>query len=55
MKTVHFVMQGKGGAGKTFTASILAQYLAQKTGKPIHCFDTDPINKSPWDRIGVWG
>jgi len=46
MKTVHFVMQGKGGAGKTFTASILAQYLAQKTGKPIHCFDTEPINKS---------
>jgi len=46
MKTVHFVMQGKGGAGKTFTSSILAQYLAQKTGKPVHCFDTDPVNKS---------
>lgn len=46
MKTVHFVMQGKGGAGKTFTTSILAQYLSQKTGNPIHCFDTDPVNKS---------
>ncbi len=46
MKTVHFVLQGKGGAGKTFTSSILTQYLAQKSSAPVHCFDTDPVNKS---------
>ena len=46
MKTVHFVMQGKGGVGKTFISSMLAQYLQDVTGNSITCFDTDPVNKS---------
>ena len=46
MKTVHLVMQGKGVVGKTFISSALAQYLIHATGKPVHCFDTDPVNKS---------
>ena len=46
MKTVHFVMQGKGGVGKTFISSILAQYLQISTDSLITCFDTDPVNKS---------
>jgi len=46
MKTVHFVLQGKGGVGKTFISSIVAQYLGHASGAPVHCFDTDPVNKS---------
>lgn len=45
MKEVHFTMQGKGGAGKSFITSILAQYLKKRVGdKQVRCFDTDPIN-----------
>jgi hypothetical protein len=42
MTHVHLVLQGKGGVGKTFVASTLAQYLARKG--PIDCIDTDPVN-----------
>ena len=40
---VHFVLQGKGGVGKSFVAAIIAQYF-RGAGKPVHCFDTDPVN-----------
>lgn len=46
MKTIHIIMQGKGGVGKTFISSIVAQYLKESTKIPVHCFDTDPVNKS---------
>lgn len=45
MKTVHFTLQGKGGVGKTFVSSIMAQYLMAKTPDVI-CIDTDPVNAS---------
>lgn len=45
MKKVFFVLQGKGGVGKTFAASVLAQYLRKQTDSVI-CFDTDPVNQS---------
>ncbi len=45
MKTVHFTMQGKGGVGKTFVSSIMAQYLLSKTDDVV-CIDTDPVNAS---------
>ena len=41
--TVHFILQGKGGVGKSFVSAILAQFLSRKTSK-LHCFDTDPVN-----------
>ncbi|MDK4526241.1 conjugal transfer protein TraL [Kingella kingae] len=44
MKEVHFVVQGKGGVGKSFCASILAQYLQETCHDPLYCFDTDPVN-----------
>lgn len=45
MKEVHFTMQGKGGAGKSFVTSILSQYLKKRVGdQNVACFDTDPIN-----------
>ncbi len=41
--TVHLVLQGKGGVGKSFVSAILAQYLGSTAGA-VHCFDTDPVN-----------
>ena len=41
--TVHLILQGKGGVGKSLVSSILAQYFRDKQ-KTVHCFDTDPIN-----------
>lgn len=44
-RSAHFVLQGKGGVGKSFIASLLAQYLADQ-GRLQGCFDTDPVNGS---------
>jgi CobQ/CobB/MinD/ParA nucleotide binding domain len=41
--TVHLVLQGKGGVGKSFVSAILAQYFKEKQ-RPVCCFDTDPVN-----------
>jgi hypothetical protein len=41
--TAHFVLQGKGGVGKSYVSAVLAQYFQHK-GKPLHCVDTDPVN-----------
>ena len=43
MKTVHMTLQGKGGVGKSFVASLLAQYHLEK-GLDTVCIDADPIN-----------
>ena len=43
MKQVHFTLQGKGGVGKTFVSSLIAQYLRSK-GEPVVVIDTDPVN-----------
>lgn len=40
---VHLSLQGKGGVGKSFVASILAQYLVARNVS-VRCVDTDPIN-----------
>ena len=45
MKQIHFVLQGKGGVGKSFVAALLAQYL-KSTGNEVHCYDTDPVNQT---------
>lgn len=54
MRSVHFVLQGKGGVGKSFIAALLAQYLHQFDLKVI-CFDTDPVNQtfSRYQRLNV--
>ena len=44
MKKLHFIMQGKGGVGKTLVSSVLAQYYLQNGC--ISAIDTDPVNKS---------
>jgi cellulose biosynthesis protein BcsQ len=44
-KAAHFMLQSKGGVGKSFIATIFAQYL-KSIGKEIKCVDTDPINQT---------
>jgi len=43
--TTHWILQGKGGVGKSFTASLLAQYLIERGYQPA-CGDTDPVNST---------
>src|SRR5688572_24328409 len=43
--TIHLSLQGKGGVGKSLTASILAQYLICR-GMSVRCVDTDPVNRT---------
>ncbi|MEJ6115614.1 conjugal transfer protein TraL [Aeromonas salmonicida] len=42
--TVHFILQGKGGIGKSFVASLLAQYIKDHINEQLLCFDTDQEN-----------
>ena len=42
--TVHFILQGKGGIGKTLVSTILAQWLAAKDELALRCYDTDQEN-----------
>lgn len=45
-RTVHIVVQGKGGCGKSTTASHQAQALQAMTGAQVMCINTDPVNNS---------
>jgi cellulose biosynthesis protein BcsQ len=45
MTIAHFIMQGKGGVGKSLVSSILIQYLL-KRGLTVSGCDTDPVNSS---------
>jgi hypothetical protein len=45
MATIHMVLQGKGGVGKSMIASFIAQYKLSKGHRPL-CVDTDPVNAS---------
>lgn len=42
--TVHFVLQGKGGIGKTLVSSIIAQYIKDKFPGTLKSYDTDQEN-----------
>jgi Mrp family chromosome partitioning ATPase len=39
VRKLHFVLQGKGGVGKTVAALLLAQCIEEK-GEPVICVDT---------------
>jgi hypothetical protein len=43
--TIHLVLQGKGGVGKTVVAGWLAEFLISR-GQPVRCIDGDPVNRS---------
>lgn len=40
---IDLILQGKGGVGKSFIASLLAQHYRSRNITPI-CVDTDPVN-----------
>lgn len=42
---VHFVLQGKGGVGKSLISTFLGQYF-QSIGAGVQCVDTDPVNQT---------
>lgn len=41
--SINFVLQEKGGVGKTFCASMLAQWLRDRRGETPICGDADPL------------
>ncbi len=41
-KTINIVIQSKGGVGKSFIASLIAQ-LFKESGQSVKCVDTDPL------------
>ncbi|NIA56977.1 conjugal transfer protein TraL [Massilia sp. TW-1] len=43
MAKAHFVLQGRGGVGKTLVAVVLAQALGHVGREPVN-IDTDPVN-----------
>ena len=43
MRKAHFILQKKGGVGKSVAALMLAQYL-RSIGEPVEVIDTDPSN-----------
>lgn len=42
--SVHFVLQGKGGIGKTLVSSVIAQYINTRFPDTLKCYDTDQEN-----------
>lgn len=45
MATIHLILQGKGGVGKSFIATLLFQYFKMKEFV-VHAIDTDPVNNT---------
>src|SRR3977135_2420018 len=43
--TIHLILQGKGGVGKSVIATWLAEFLISR-GRSVHCIDGDPVNRS---------
>ena len=46
LNTINLTLQGKGGVGKSYITTILAQYLKDYKGIEISGADTDPVNRS---------
>lgn len=45
VRRVDFILQGKGGVGKSLIACLLAQYLKSQSSD-VKCLDTDPVNQT---------
>ena len=52
--TIHFVLQAKGGIGKSVVSTLLTQYVINEAGA-VRCFDTDQENTtfSHYAALGV--
>ena len=46
MAQINFILQGKGGVGKSVCSALLAQYKKSKSNEFPLCIDLDPINTS---------
>ena len=44
--SIHFVLQGKGGVGKSYVSSLLGQFFSDTSTLPLYCADTDPVNQT---------
>ncbi|WP_256219437.1 conjugal transfer protein TraL [Variovorax sp. 770b2] len=44
--SVHLMLQGKGGVGKSLCSAFLAQFLNSVRDTPTTCIDTDPNNQT---------
>jgi hypothetical protein len=42
--SVHFILQGKGGIGKTLVSTLIAQWIKTKDAGSLRCYDTDQEN-----------
>lgn len=45
MRNIHLTLQGKGGVGKTFIASLITQSLIFRE-QPVVAIDADPVNST---------
>lgn len=54
--SINLVLQGKGGVGKSFISSMLAQYFLDYKKFDLVGADTDPVNKSfaSFERINAY-
>jgi len=54
MANIHMFLQGKGGVGKSFAATLMAQKMIEDGKKPL-CIDLDPVNPtfSGYKALGV--
>ena len=43
--SIHILLQGKGGVGKSLISAILSQYLLSR-GQDVHGIDADPVNQT---------
>jgi hypothetical protein len=43
-RKVNFILQGKGGVGKSFVAALVAQHFRSAGDGDVVCVDTDPVN-----------
>ena len=50
--SVHISLQGKGGVGKSFIASILTQYFLSE-GQNVNAIDADPVNQTLAEYSGL--
>ena len=55
IKNFHFILQGKGGVGKTTVSSFITQYLKDELKKDYLAIDTDQVNASfaSFNELGV--
>lgn len=47
--SVHFVMQAKGGVGKSSVAVALGEYISNTCSLDLAAFDTDPANRTLYE------